>query len=606
MTSSINNLLNSVLNFLRNSFENKIFYLFLLLLFLFRVSNGLSHKFWNSDEIQVYLIGLKQFCTGNWSYWGADVVYTKSRIPGGLQGLIISLPLKVFSIPESPIIFLNIISFLSICSFAWYLSKRIEFVPKWFIWTFLLLCPWTIHFSTHIINTSYILCGSILFFISSFETAKIYAKPIIQNRLSYFLMGVSLFWIFQFHMSWVLLVPFILYSLSCQRDLKTILASLFFLITGSLMSSLSLIPTLLRYTEILLGGTEKNIVFNYQNSYEFLTILAKFISLSCFEISRYMSHIPILFDHVKNHPIIFPVALVLFLSGVMQSLYIMASLFRKNGSSTFKKVRTLFIAVFILTYISFLFSIKSPTSYTIYVLFPVSILYAFYALEPFFKTKKIEKVLLTLIIFVGLYHISFSVYSLNQKSLYINRNDAKVAIDKKEHTFSNRRRLAFFEIPNISELWKVKQNLVNDSIISTSYSCNFEYLDDLTRPQNLSKNKAFSGQYSCLIHKKMPFSIGYEIPFANITSDSLNISFDLFAENNSKHLWVISIVEKNKTKAWHSVPIKIKQLNSWSKYQYSFRLPKNITKESTIKTYFWIPDEEDNYLSYIDNITLSG
>ena len=120
-------------------------------MFGFRLFMGLS-KFFSPDELQVYLIGLKSYTTGIFPYFGPDVVYTETQIPGGLQGLLISLPLHILSVPEAPYIFLNILSFFSIGFFAWYLTKGVQTTPKWFTYLWLYTCPWALNYSVHIEN----------------------------------------------------------------------------------------------------------------------------------------------------------------------------------------------------------------------------------------------------------------------------------------------------------------------------------------------------------------------------------------------------------------------------------------------------------------------
>jgi len=68
-------------------------------LFAFRLLFGLSSEFFFEDETQIYLIGLRHFATGHWPFFGPDVVWTKSEIPGALQGLLVGVPLSVAPIP---------------------------------------------------------------------------------------------------------------------------------------------------------------------------------------------------------------------------------------------------------------------------------------------------------------------------------------------------------------------------------------------------------------------------------------------------------------------------------------------------------------------------
>jgi hypothetical protein len=134
--------------------------------FFLRLFFGLNFEFWFIDNIQIYLIGLKFYTTGLWPYWGPDIVYTNSSIPGALQGLLVGLPFYIFKIPESPIIFLNILTFSSLSLFAWYLSKRFTQVPRFLLFAWILLMPSVMYYSTQTQNPSYVIIASVPFFIS--------------------------------------------------------------------------------------------------------------------------------------------------------------------------------------------------------------------------------------------------------------------------------------------------------------------------------------------------------------------------------------------------------------------------------------------------------
>src|SRR5437667_4324981 len=89
-------------------------------LFAFRVFFGLSSDFFFEDQTQVYLLGLRYYATGQWPYFGPDVVWTKSEIPGAQQALLVGLPLELVPLPESPIVLLNLLSMGALMAFAWY------------------------------------------------------------------------------------------------------------------------------------------------------------------------------------------------------------------------------------------------------------------------------------------------------------------------------------------------------------------------------------------------------------------------------------------------------------------------------------------------------
>jgi len=71
--------------------------LLLVGLFLLRVYSGLSLELRTGDDVQIYLLGLKFFTSGQWPFFGPDAI--AGQIPGPLQGLLVGWPL--FSL-ESP------------------------------------------------------------------------------------------------------------------------------------------------------------------------------------------------------------------------------------------------------------------------------------------------------------------------------------------------------------------------------------------------------------------------------------------------------------------------------------------------------------------------
>src|SRR5262249_52601217 len=72
--------------------------------FLFRLLFGLSREFFFEDETQIFLLGFRYYATGDWPFFGPDVVWTRSEIPGALQALLVGLPFRVAPIPEAPFV----------------------------------------------------------------------------------------------------------------------------------------------------------------------------------------------------------------------------------------------------------------------------------------------------------------------------------------------------------------------------------------------------------------------------------------------------------------------------------------------------------------------
>ena len=113
-------------------------------LFLGRLAFGLSSEFWSEDETQIYLMGLRYYATGDWPYFGPDVVWTQSQIAGALQPLLVGVPLRIAPVPEAPLVLLNLLSFAALCGLAAYICRREPSLPRWLVWGWLLTAPWTL------------------------------------------------------------------------------------------------------------------------------------------------------------------------------------------------------------------------------------------------------------------------------------------------------------------------------------------------------------------------------------------------------------------------------------------------------------------------------
>ena len=61
--------------------------------FLFRLFFGLSREFFFEDQTQIFLLGFRYYATDAWPFFGPDVVWTRSEIPGALQALLVGVPL---------------------------------------------------------------------------------------------------------------------------------------------------------------------------------------------------------------------------------------------------------------------------------------------------------------------------------------------------------------------------------------------------------------------------------------------------------------------------------------------------------------------------------
>jgi hypothetical protein len=415
---------------------------------LFRLSFGLCSQFWADDERQIYLIGLKFYATGAWPFFGPDVV-SGVQVPGALQGLLVGLPLFVAHVPEAPFVFLNLLSFASLCFFAWYCARRLPASPAWLIWGWLLTAPWTLNFSTHVVNPSYVLPGGILFFVGALESCPATRKGLVSPRLSNFMMGFALFWVMQLHLSWVALVPFLSASVYFQlreRGAKAF-ASLGWLACGALLAGCLLAPTFLKYGLANgTGGTDAMVKANAGNLARVLNpvegVPARFLSLASFELARFIGHDTAeRLAFLRENPWLIPFAIFLGVVGLVQPAALVALWFRrKHARDDWPRIKWLTLLTVVLLCALFIFSAKPPASHTFYVTFPVAALYAFYCWDTLMQRRGWRVFALVFLVCGIVFHAGLAAHNFSRVSLYANREAAQAAINEKNPVLLGERR----------------------------------------------------------------------------------------------------------------------------------------------------------------------
>ena len=428
--------------------RRRIFFALLAAAFLFRLGFGLCSQFWADDERQVYLIGLKFYSTGAWPFFGPDVA-AGVQVPGALQGLLVGLPLAIVHAPEAPFVLLNLLSFASLCLFAWYCVRRLQRTPRWFVWGWLLTAPWTLNFSTHVVNPSYVLPGALLFFVGFLETLPSTRRRLVPAWCANLSMGFALFWVMQLHLSWVVLVPFLAASIYFQireRGRKG-LAPLVWLACGAVLTGSLLAPTFLKYG--LTGGTgdaEAMVAPNASNVARVLNpvegIPARFLSLASMELARFVGrNTAERVAFLRENLWLAPLAVFLGVVGLLQPAAMIVLWFRRRGApDDWRQVKVLALSTVLLLCALFLFTPKAPASHTFYVTFPVAALYGFYCWDALFE-RRAWRVFAAVILACGVvFHAALAAHNYRRVSLYTNRGVAASAIEEKRPELLGERR----------------------------------------------------------------------------------------------------------------------------------------------------------------------
>lgn len=421
--------------------------MFLALAFLFRLAFGLCSEIWFIDQQQIYLIGLKYYTTGLWPYFGPDVA-ENIQLPGALQGLVVGLPLRIWPIPESPYLFLNLLSFTGLCFLAWYTCRRLLRFPRWIIWTWLLTAPWVLNWSTNIDNDSYMLFGSCLFFIGFLETLPPLTMALVPIWLANYLMGFALGWNAQFHLSYVLLFPLVLVSLVWQATapgvaLKKKLLDLIVFLSGALTTYSLIIPTWIQYGFSKgSGNTAQAVTFNPENLFSFFIVLFRYLALACCEVLRFIgANTSNRLGFLNENWWLWPFTAVAFILGLVQVVVLFLGWFQKNHpQKDWLAIKALTALTFLLIYVSFLFAIKTPAAHTYYLTLPIVMIYGFYALNLYANRSWFSHLAGILLICNLVFHAGLALHNLPVKSLYKNRDLFVKAIQAKNYQLLGERR----------------------------------------------------------------------------------------------------------------------------------------------------------------------
>jgi hypothetical protein len=366
-----------------------------------------------------------------------------------LQGLFVGLPFYVLPIPEAPYILLNVLSFSSLCFFAWYCSRRLPEIPKWFVWSWLLTAPWTLNISTNIFNPSYVLPGAILFFVAAIETYPFLSHGLIPQRWANFMMGLSLFWIMQFHLSGLVLLPYVALSFYFQikESGRRAWSSIVWFAVGAAIPGSFLIPTFIKYgLSEGMGSTNESLGFNFENLWRHWNIvegvLGRFLSFASFELPRFIGgNTAVRLAFMKENPWLIPFVVFLTLAGILQCVAMLVLWFNKeHAHKDWKAVKYFTLGTVVLLYFSFLFSMKLPHSHTFYLTFPIAMLYSLYCWSEFLKKRGWQKFAAVFIICGLIFHIGLAVSSLKHVSIYTERARIVEAIKAKDYRIVGERR----------------------------------------------------------------------------------------------------------------------------------------------------------------------
>ncbi len=420
--------------------------------FLFRLGYGLTLELFSEDETQIYLMGLRYHATHHWPYFGPDVVWTRSEIPGALQALVVGLPIDVLPIPEAPYILLTLLSTSALWFFASYLSARLPSLPRWLLYGWLLTLPWTLNYSTHIMNPSYVLPASLLFFAGFFEACPPLAIGRIRVPMAHALMGAAIGWIAQVHMSWPLLLPFagLAFFGRFREGARSIGIAVASFIGGLLVTTSVLIPTFVAYGLFQgAGGTADNITITWREPFStVLTAAARFLAFASYEVARFIATgSPRQIVLLWRHTWLIPAAAIVWLAGIAHPLWMFLTAFRRaSPRPEWPLVRWLAVGAVMLVSASFYLVVQPTQARMYYLMAPMAFIYAAYCWT-FVDSPRWRRVAAFVLVVNALFQIGLAVIRFPTSSLYQHRDVVQAAISLKEPDLFGHRRPYARDVP---------------------------------------------------------------------------------------------------------------------------------------------------------------
>ena len=419
--------------------------LLLIAAFAFRLAFGLCSGFWFEDETQVYLLGLRYYASGLWPYFGPDIWagVLRAQLPGALQALLVGIPLRLVPVPEAPFVPLNVLSVAALGAFAWYVRRRLPTLPDWLVYGWLLTAPWTLNFSTHVVNVSYLLPASILFFIGLLEALPALRAGVVSVPAAHFMMGFALLCVVQLHMSWVVLALFLLAAFvsRAREGAASVGRAAVWTSLGAVIPGVLLVPTLWVYG-LRAGGTDQALRVEWVDPSKLFTIAARFLSFPSFEIARFLGRSTARRVYfISQHPWLAPFAVMVGLAGVVQPVLMALLWFKKGpGDPHWRPLKWMVLATIVVLYFSyFLASNKDPQAHAFYVTAPLAMLYAFHCFRHI-DSPRFRKVAAAVLVLGLAYHAGLAAARLGERSLYKNRRVVTAAIGTRvPEVFGHRR-----------------------------------------------------------------------------------------------------------------------------------------------------------------------
>ena len=176
--------------------------------------------------------------------------------------------------------------------------------------------------------------AAVVFFLGFFETLPAFTLRRLSPPIALALMGAALTWVMQIHMSWPLLLPFVLIAWLSRRSegAAALAVNAAAFCAGALVPGLLLLPTFMQYgVHAGSGGVLRNLHPHWVNPWIVVTTLARFLSFASLEISRFIATDGAKrLEFFERHLWLAPAAVLVWLIGVLQPLWMSIDACRRS------------------------------------------------------------------------------------------------------------------------------------------------------------------------------------------------------------------------------------------------------------------------------------
>ena len=346
--------------------------------------------------------------------------------------------------------------------------------------------PWVLQKCAHVINPAYDFLPSVLFFIGFLETltkfrilnqgqhspqrhrdteeperkdlelgrstpkgfASFFASSRLRGENALFLsnaaMGFSIFWIMQFHFSYVYLLPLAAYSLYAQAREGLFAIALEGFLCGAAPMAALILPTWLRY-----GFLHSNVASGFTVPFNWQNVLALPGDPGPLFFTGLLRDTPLLWGmtwqlrikFLTDRPWLLVPGVILWIGGLVQALVLfLAGFLKQHPAPLWTPTRNLTALCLLMVWVSFWFTIKLPLSHIYLVFYPLLMLYSCYVWSLMTAHPK-ARFWARVFLILGLYfQLGYAVVRSSHDSFYPDRARLVSALEQKDYRLFQERR----------------------------------------------------------------------------------------------------------------------------------------------------------------------